>query len=206
MRISIFVNFVCGERGMELTFYGAAGIVTGSCYLLKAGSKKILIDCGEFQDKKEITKLNYERFEFNPKEISAVLLTHAHIDHCGLIPKLFNHGYRGPIYATNATKDLCEIMLADAAHLQLIETERDNERLREQGSQLRKPLFTQDDAKKVMKLFRGIQYNDLLDITNGVKARFRDAGHILGSASIEIFASEDRITKKNCFLRRYWTN
>jgi metallo-beta-lactamase family protein len=184
---------------MELTFYGAAGLVTGSCYLLKVGNKKILIDCGEFQERKDISKLNYENFIFNPKDIDCVLLTHAHIDHCGLLPKLYKKGFRGKIYSTTATKDLCDIMLLDAARIHEEETKNDNERLEEQHMPLRQPLFTMQDAKLVMKLFKPFTYDQRFSVTDSVFAIFRDAGHILGSASIEVFASEKGKAKKIVF-------
>ena len=118
----------------KITFCGAAKIVTGSCYLIEAGKYKVLVDCGMFQGRKEITRLNYKPFRFNPKEIDAVFLTHAHIDHSGLLPKLRKHGFNGNIYATSATIDLCGIMLEDSAHIQFMDNKYENERLQKQGA------------------------------------------------------------------------
>ena len=138
---------------MKLKFFGAAGFVTGSCHMIILNRKKFLIDCGIYQGRREITKKNYEEFKFNPKEISCVILTHAHIDHSGLIPKLYNHGFRGPVYATKTTRDLCRIMLEDSAHIQEMEVKYDNKWLRKHNRPLRKPLYTIKDADACMSLF-----------------------------------------------------
>lgn len=175
---------------MKLHFFGAAGIVTGSCYMLEVGSKKALIDCGEFQDKKEITRLNYERFPFDPSKIDYLFLTHAHIDHCGRIPKLYSQGFRGKIYSTCATMDLCKIMLLDAAKLHEEETFEDNIRLKKNNLPLRKPMYTKEDVISVMKLFEATRYDGMKKIGPEFSIVFRDAGHILGSAIIEVYAKE----------------
>ncbi|MBT3303959.1 MBL fold metallo-hydrolase [Candidatus Woesearchaeota archaeon] len=180
---------------MKLKFFGAAGIVTGSCHMLKFNNKKILVDCGMFQGRKQTSMLNYEPFKFDPKEIDAVFLTHAHIDHSGLIPKLYKHGYRNKIYCTAATKDLCRIMLEDSAGIQEFENKWDNKRLKKQGKPLRQPLYSVADAKKCMKLFKGIQYNELIKVFDDLEVVFRDAGHIMGSAIVEAFVLEDKPKK-----------
>lgn len=176
---------------MKVTFCGAAGIVTGSCYLIESGNKKILIDCGMFQGPKEITRKNYLPFTFDPKRISHVLLTHAHIDHSGLIPKLFRKGFRGKVFCTAPTKDLSRIMLEDSAYINEKDVRDENRRRRREGLALREPLFTMDDAKKSLRLFSSVNYGRRIKIVKGISARFRDAGHILGSSIIELFVEEE---------------
>jgi metallo-beta-lactamase family protein len=183
---------------MKLKFYGAAGIVTGSCYRITTGDRQILIDCGMFQGTKKISKMSYDNFKFEPKKIDAVLLTHAHIDHSGLIPKLYKYGFRGKVYCTNATKDLCRIMLEDSAHLQEFETKWDNKRLAREGKTLRKPLYTIKEAQKCMQLFKSFNYDELIKIMPNIEIAFREAGHIVGSAIIEVFITEET-TKKIVF-------
>lgn len=175
---------------MKLTFYGAAGMVTGSCYLLEAAGKRILIDCGMFQGPKEITRLNYKKFRFDPASISCLLLTHAHIDHCGLIPKLVREGFRGSVIATPPTVDLAKIMLEDSASVNKEETIQENRRRQREGLPPRKPLYTHEDVKRCLHFFRKLDYGKVLSLGERVRMRFRNAGHILGSAVIEISADE----------------
>ncbi|MBT4334681.1 MBL fold metallo-hydrolase [archaeon] len=184
---------------MKIKFCGAAKIVTGSCYLLTIGSTQALVDCGMFQGRKEITKLNYEPFQFDPKKIKYVFLTHAHIDHSGLIPKLKKYGFNGKIFTTPATADLCKIMLEDSAHIQEIDTERENRRRNRKGESPREPIYTQDDVKAVLPQFRKVHYDKTYKIDENIKVRYRDAGHILGSAIIELYISEKNKTKKYVF-------
>lgn len=176
---------------MKLTFNGAARIVTGSCYLLETDGKKILIDCGMFQGSKDTNKLNYEPFAFDPKEITHLLLTHAHIDHSGLIPKLVKHGFSGQIITTPATVDLAKIMLEDAAQVNEDETIHENRRRQRLGQPPREPLFTLEDVKNVFPLFKPLGYDKELQVMDGIRMRLRNAGHILGSASIELWVTED---------------
>ncbi len=178
---------------MKLTFCGAAQIVTGSCYLIETGGEKYLVDCGMFQGPKHITRLNYKRFPFNPKEISHVFLTHAHIDHSGLLPKLVAQGFSGKICATAATIDLCEIMLQDSAHIQEMDTEQENRRRVRQGKEPREPLYTQKHAEQIRHFFKEVNYGEDLKISSNVIVTFRDAGHILGSAIIEFCAEGKKI-------------
>jgi len=164
---------------MKLTFLGAAGMVTGSCYLLETAKGKMLIDCGMFQGNKDTTKRNFEEFAFEPRKLSCVLLTHAHLDHSGLLPRLVKNGYRGPIYGTSATIDLAKIMLLDSAHVNAMDTQAENRRRRREGLDEREPLYTEEDAKTACTLFQKIPK----DVMPGVSVGFRDSGHILGSAS-----------------------
>jgi len=184
---------------MKIQFCGASRIVTGSCYHLTINDKEYLVDCGMFQGKKETTRLNYEPFLFDPKKITALFLTHAHIDHSGLIPKLYKGGFRGKIYATKPTIDLCRIMLLDSAHIQEMDTEHENRRRLRLGLPTRKPLYTQLEATQCMKLFSTIRYDSLKKIDDNVTVRYRDAGHILGSSIIQLFANDKGTEKKIVF-------
>lgn len=184
---------------MEIKFLGAAEIVTGSCHLLTVNGSQYLLDCGMFQGQRETTKMNFEPFAFNPAKIKALILSHAHIDHSGLIPKLCREGFKGIIYCTKATKDLCRIMLEDSADIQERETVYDNRRLAREGKPLRTPLYTKKDAKGCMPLFKAVEYDKIIKVSPEIKVVFRDAGHILGSAIVEVFATEGKKTKKIVF-------
>jgi len=184
---------------MKLTFNGAARIVTGSCYLLEAAGEKILIDCGMFQGAKDITRLNYEPFGFKPKEISCLLLTHTHIDHSGLIPKLVKAGFRGRIIATPPTIDLAKIMLEDAAQVNEDDTMHENKRRMRMGLAPREPLYTLKDVKASFGLFSPVGYDSPYSITDSLRMTFRNAGHILGSAIIELSVTEAGKTRKLVF-------
>ncbi|MDT8900556.1 MBL fold metallo-hydrolase RNA specificity domain-containing protein [Anaeroselena agilis] len=184
---------------MQLTFLGASGMVTGSSYLLEAGQSKILVDCGMFQGSKATEALNRRAFRFEPAAIDAVLLTHAHIDHSGLLPKLCKAGYKGKIYATEATADLCRIMLPDSAHIQEFEAEIAGRKGRRAGKPPLEPLYTVDDAYASLKQFEPKPYDQKLNITPEVAVRFNDAGHILGSSIIEIWVTENGKTVKFVF-------
>lgn len=181
---------------MKIKFLGAAKVVTGSNHMITTDNHKILIDCGLFQGSKELEKLNHNKFEFDPKEIDFVLLTHAHIDHSGRIPKLVNEGFKGKIICTKATYDLCEIMLADSGHIQESDAKWENKKRERSGKPLVKPLYTAEDAKQSLKYFESVLYNQKITINDSISVRFRDAGHILGSAIIEIWIKEnDKETK-----------
>ncbi len=170
----------------SIKFCGAAGTVTGSCYWLRTEGGQILIDCGMFQGPKSLKELNYEPFPFDPKDISAVLLTHAHIDHSGLIPKLISGGFRGNVYMTEPTKDLLSYMLPDSGYIQEIEVEQLNRRNAERGRASVNPIYTREDAIKAQRRFRTTDYQTWIDLTPTIRARYWNAGHILGSASIEM--------------------
>ncbi len=184
---------------MRLRFLGAAHTVTGSCYMLEVQDSKILIDCGMFQGSKRIKEMNREEFSFAPAELDAVLLTHAHVDHCGLIPKLCRDGFKGPVYATKTTCDLVQIMLPDTAHIQEADTEMRNRKGSRSGAEPVEPLYTVEDAMKALQHFRPVSYQEELSVADHIRVVYRDAGHIIGSAIIEIFATEDGKTTKFVF-------
>ncbi|MDP3739217.1 MAG: MBL fold metallo-hydrolase [Hyphomonadaceae bacterium] len=173
-----------------LRFHGAAGCVTGSCALIDTERARILVDCGLFQGTKTLKALNYEAFPFDPKRIDAVLLTHAHIDHSGLLPKLALAGFTGPIYATSGTRDLCNVMLADSGSIQELEVDQLNRRNRRRAFAQVRPIYTAADAEAAMRLFREIDLGDWIAAAPGIRARWWNAGHILGSTSIEVEISE----------------
>lgn len=183
----------------RLHFYGAAGCVTGACALVETDQAKVLVDCGLFQGPKTLKALNYERFPFRPEEIDAVLLTHAHIDHCGLIPKLALRGFKGPIYATEGTIELCRVMLPDAGAIQEMEVDFLNRRNQRRGGAPVAPIYTKSDAEDAMGLFRATPLKAWREIAPGVRAQWWNAGHILGAASIEVELTEGTETQRLCF-------
>ncbi len=175
---------------MRLQFYGAARTVTGSCHLLQVGKKKILLDCGLYQGKRKESFKRNRTFKFDPKEIDCVVLSHTHIDHSGNIPRLVASGFRGPIFCTHATLDLCDWMLRDSAYIQERDVEHVNKRRRKKKQTPFEPLYTIQDAVEALTRFRGVDYNNEVEITEGVGVKFRDAGHILGSASCHLRCRE----------------
>lgn len=179
---------------MKIRFLGAVRGVTGSSHLIQANDKKILLDCGMFQGKDE--DLNYEEFEVNPAEIDYLLLSHSHIDHSGRIPLLVKKGFRGKIYCSKPAYDLCSIMLMDSAHIQESEAEWKNVKARRSGRQLVEPMYTQEDAELCLKYFYPVLYDQIINIDDNITIRFRDAGHILGSAITEIWVKEDGASTK----------
>ncbi len=182
---------------MYLSFLGAAREVTGSCHYLEACGKKMLVDCGMFQGRDE--KDNQEDLGFAANEIDYVFLTHAHIDHTGRLPLLSKLGFRGEVYAMAATCDLCEIMLRDSAHIQEFETEWKNRKGKRAGSNIIEPLYTMQDAENVLKRFKPCMYDNLIRVAPGISIRFTDVGHLLGSASVEIYFDENGVQKKLVF-------
>ncbi|WP_315707359.1 MULTISPECIES: MBL fold metallo-hydrolase [unclassified Bradyrhizobium] len=171
---------------VTLRFCGAAHTVTGACYLLQTDAGRFLVDCGLFQGQKTLKELNYGDFPFRPSDIDAVLLTHAHIDHSGLVPKLVKDGFRGRILATRGTIDLCSYMLPDAGNIQEQEVLALNRRNAARGRPEVSPIYTQADAVAAMRAFQAVDYESWTDVIPGVRARYWNAGHLLGSASIEI--------------------
>ena len=181
------------DRSPVLRFHGAARTVTGSCHVVETEGHRILVDCGLVQGSKTEKELNYRDFPFEPRDVDAVVLTHAHIDHSGLVPKLVKTGWDGPIHATPATCDLAAVMLPDSGHIQEIEVERLNRRNGRRGRALVEPIYTAEDAAAAMTHFRPLAYETWREIVPGVRIRFWNAGHLLGSASVEMeIETEDR--------------
>ena len=171
---------------VRLAFHGAASTVTGSCYLVEHDRGRFLVDCGMFQGTKTIRELNYRPFPFEPRGVDHLLLTHAHIDHSGLVPKLARHGFEGRILATEPTLDLLKFMLPDSGHIQEFEVQRLNERNRRRGLPQVEPIYTRADAESCLRQGREVPYGQWIEPGPGVRARWWNAGHILGSASIEV--------------------
>ena len=184
---------------MKISFLGAAETVTGSNHLVEAAGKKFLVDCGMYQGKIVEEYDNSSPFLFDINSIDFMLLTHAHIDHSGRIPKLYNEGYRNPIYATKATCDLCKIMLPDSGHIQETEIEWKNRKRLREGKDPLPPLYTAEEAEKCLEIFKAINYDEIIEIDDNISVRFNDAGHMLGSAIIEIWITEDGKTTKVVF-------
>jgi metallo-beta-lactamase family protein len=174
---------------MKITFFGGARWVTGANYLIEHDNKKIIVDCGLFQGKQYADDLNYQEFKYKPAEIDFIFVTHSHIDHTGRLPKLFKDGFRGKIYATTATVDLMVVNMPDSQ-------ERMAEEAKENG---RQPLFDKNDMNELLKLMEGIEYCNQINLGGGIFATLHDAGHILGSAIIEIQWQENNQTKKIFF-------
>jgi len=175
---------------MKIQFCGATTTVTGSCHLLSTENHKILLDCGQFQGGKALEEMNAEPFPFQPAEIEALLLSHAHIDHCGRIPLLVKRGFEGNIYCTDATADLLQVMLKDSAYIHEKEAERKSRKAARAGKPPVEPLYTQADAEKALTLVKPILYDQLFELNEDMRIVFNDAGHILGSAITEIWVKE----------------
>ncbi|MGV3707817.1 MAG: MBL fold metallo-hydrolase [Gemmatimonas sp.] len=180
---------------MHIEFVGAAREVTGSCHLLHVNGKIVALDCGMFQGHRSESRQKNQQFPLDPEQLDAVILSHAHIDHAGRLPFLVKQGFRHTIWATAATRDLCAVMLADSAHIQ----EKDAEFLRKRGRDVVDPLYTMEDATRTQKQMIGVPYEKWFDVVPGVRAQFVEAGHILGSASVVIEATEDGETKRIVF-------
>ncbi len=184
---------------MNIRFIGAVRTVTGSMHLMEVNGNRILLDCGLYQGKrKEAFELN-RNFPFDPESIDMLILSHAHIDHSGNIPTLVKKGFKGKIFATSATVDLCEIMLLDSAHIQEKDVEYVNKKRLKQGKNLFEPLYTQEDARKAMEFFVPVNYEQTVQIARNVEISFHDAGHLLGSAVTTFKISENGNIKRICF-------
>lgn len=175
---------------LTIRFCGAARTVTGSCYLFETPRGRLLVDCGLFQGSKTLKELNYGKFPFRPDDIDAVLLTHAHIDHSGLIPKLTRGGFRGPVFATQGSIDLCSYLLPDAGSIQESEVSMLNRRNAARGRSKVSPIYTERDAVAALDAFRPVEYESWFTPMPGIRARYWNAGHLLGSASIEVEFSD----------------
>lgn len=185
---------------MNITFYGAARNVTGSKHLIETSSgKKILLDCGFFQNRgKDNDRLN-RSFSFDPQQIDLMILSHAHIDHSGNIPNLVKQGFNKTIFTTQATIDLCEVMLADSAYIQSGDIEYINRRRRRDGQKALEPIYEIEDVEKAMKLFAPVAVNKRFQYDDEISFEFTDAGHILGSVSVHVFITENGNTKQITF-------
>jgi metallo-beta-lactamase family protein len=183
---------------MQLEFFGAAGEVTGSCHILRVAGRQLLLDCGLIQGSHDAPARNRLPFPFDPTTVDAVVLSHAHIDHCGRLPLLVKRGYRGPIYTNKACADLVPILLRDSANLAKRDAER-SARHQERDGEPPEPLYDLEDVESTIGLLRPIAYDTQREVLPGVTVRVRDAGHILGSSSVELWASEGGEQRKLVF-------
>ncbi len=184
---------------MKIKFIGAAMSVTGSCHLITTDKYKILLDCGQYQGNKTMDALNQADFGFNPSEIDYLFLSHAHIDHSGRLPLLVKRGYQGPIYCTDATADLVDIMLKDSGYIHEKEAEWDNRKAQRAGRPMVQPLYTVSDAEISLKYLKPVLYGQMITINEDIKVRYNDAGHILGSSIIELWITENGKVSKIVF-------
>jgi metallo-beta-lactamase family protein len=184
---------------VQIEFFGAAGEVTGSCHVLTVGDRRVLLDCGLIQGSRKDEARNAEPFPFDPASVDAVVLSHAHIDHSGRLPLLVRAGFRGPIHAQAATRDLCRIMLKDSGYLQEKDAEIENRKRSRKGLAPVEPLYTASDAGASLRRFRAHPYDQMIDVVPGIRVRFRDAGHILGSCVVEVFLEEGGVRRKLVF-------
>ena len=175
---------------MRIHFHGAAQTVTGSQHLLEINGHRLLLDCGLYQGRRSESYARNLTFAYDPSRVDAVILSHAHIDHCGNLPNLVKNGYEGPIYATSATVDLAAIMMADSGHIQESDAEFVNKKKRARGEELIAPLYTEADARRAAALFCRVRYGEAFEPVSGVVARFVEAGHILGSAAMALEIEE----------------
>ena len=184
---------------MKLTFIGAAHEVTGSCSLIELGGKFIMVDCGMEQGQNEFENVP---LPVSPSLIECVFLTHAHIDHSGLLPLLYKNGFSGPIYATEATCNLCRIMLRDSAHIQESDAEWKSRKAMRSGHAAVEPLYTIDDAEGAIAKLRPVPYGQQIQVMESVFVRFSDIGHLLGSSCVELWLTENGETKNRVQRRR----
>ena len=185
---------------MKIKFIGAAREVTGSKHLIITDEgKKILLDCGMFQGKGMETDALNRNLNFNPEEIDHLILSHGHIDHTGLIPYMYKLGFRGSIICTNATADLCAVMLSDSAHIQELDMKWYNKKLQKQGKRPEEPIYTIEDAEECMKLFIGIGYDRRFYINDKINVKFTHSGHMLGSAVVNLEITENGQKKRLAF-------
>ena len=181
---------------MKLTFFGAAKAVTGSCHCVEVAGRKILIDCGLQQGRDE---RDNAALDFAPNYIDYVIVTHAHIDHSGRIPLLIKEGFQGQIFTTRLTGQLLSVMLRDSAHIQEMDAQWKNQKGKRAGRPPVEPLYTVEDAARVEEHLVTAEYGQVVELFEGAKLRFVDAGHLLGSASVELWLTEDGVEKKIVF-------
>jgi metallo-beta-lactamase family protein len=185
---------------MQLEFYGGAGEVTGSCHILTVNGRRLLLDCGMIQGGASPDERNRAEFPFDADRVAAVILSHAHIDHCGRLPLLRKRGFRGPIFTNPACRDLMRILLADSANMQERDAERASRKRQKSGAQGGiEPLYTLEDALDVLQQVRTVRYGDAIEVLPGVELTFRDAGHILGSASVWLTLREGDLVRRVTF-------
>ncbi|HOQ07493.1 MAG TPA: MBL fold metallo-hydrolase [Clostridiales bacterium] len=176
---------------MRISFLGAAKTVTGSCFYIETDTCSFLVDCGMFQGSNADEARNHDPFPFNPADLDFVILTHAHVDHSGRLPKLYVDGFKGPIYATKATAELCAIMLPDSGHIQEFENEWVNRKRARAGLPPVRPLYTVQDATDCIRLFKSVRYYEEVRISDSIRMKFNDAGHLLGSSIVELWVREN---------------
>lgn len=184
---------------MKVSFFGAAGEVTGSCHLVEAAGKRILLDCGMIQGGRDEARRNTEKFAFDTRRIDSMVLSHAHIDHVGRLPLLRKRGYKGDIHTQFATRSLSRIMLEDSCRLAAQDVAYENRRRERRGLRPIDPLYDDDDVREVLHQLRGHAYDEWFEVEDNIKVRLRDAGHIIGAAIVELHAVEDGVTKKLVF-------
>ena len=190
---------------MTLQFLGAAQNVTGSRYLLKANGQQLLVDCGLYQER-QFKSRNWDPLPVPADKIDAVLLTHAHLDHCGLLPKLYKEGFRGPVHCTRATADIAHIVMTDSARIQVEDVEHKKKRHARQNRKSPyplEPLYTVEDAEACATLFTGTRYHQTVTVAEGIEATYYDTGHILGAAAIRVKVTQNgRVSHHSLFRRR----
>ena len=185
---------------MKIKFLGAAQTVTGSCYVIETNQTRFAIDCGMHQGSEQIEKRNWDISPYAPANIDFFTITHAHIDHSGLLPRMTKNGFSGPIYATEPTSDLLKILLLDSAHIQEVEAAGKNKRMQRSGQKSEfVPLYTTKDAEAVAPFIKPQKYDEIFKPAQGVSVKLQDAGHILGAAIVELFIEEDGQTTKLVF-------
>ncbi|MEJ5375709.1 MAG: MBL fold metallo-hydrolase [bacterium] len=184
---------------MRIEFLGGARTVTGAAYRVQGATSSVLVDCGLFQGARDLEERNRRIHVYRPAQTDAVVLTHAHMDHAGLLPAFVKAGYSGPIYCTAATKDLCHILLLDSAHIQEMEAEWKTRKNLRKGMRPQEPLYTQEHARRALELLRPMDYQERREVAPGIYVRFQDAGHILGSAAVEMWLNDPNQTVKVVF-------
>ena len=188
---------------MKITFLGATKTVTGSNFLVETSKKKFLVDCGMYQGQAREELENSSDFLYDPRELDFVILTHAHIDHSGRIPKLYNDGFRNKVIATKATCDLCTIMLPDSGHIQEVEIEWRNRKRAREGKDSLPPLYTAQDAIDSLELLNPVQYDEIIEIDNNIQIRFNDAGHMLRVSNCRNLGNRKWQNTKSSIHRRF---